>query len=279
LRFFHVTDPGQVEVRDRLRGACEERDIPYLECVPGRGVPAQPQAGDAMYRSTGTAIGVRIELDLYTDGMATFYADRERLLMAARNPLFALREAGIPVVRALSAVPMEPVQMQKAVDDLGGFPIVVKVLGGHTGIGVMRIETPAALQVLLPLLARKNKWPVLMEFFPLVAAHRLTVIGDGVHGPYTKRPSPDDFRTNAEESIDEGPFEPRQEIVDLCLQTARAVRLEFGGVDILEDGEGRLVVTEINNPCYFVRQEKVTGVDISGLMMDYLADKARRLTA
>ncbi|MBW2256589.1 MAG: hypothetical protein JRI25_18605 [Deltaproteobacteria bacterium] len=279
MRFFHVTDPGQVEVRDRLRSACEVREIPCLECIPGRAVPAQPRAGDAMYRSTGSAIGVRMELDLYVDGMATFYADRERLLTDARNPWFSLRDAGVPVVRAISTVPLEASQMQEAVDDLGGFPIVIKVFGGHTGIGVMRVETPTALQALLILLARKNKWPLLMEFFPLVAAHRLTVIGDEVHGPYSKRPSPDDFRTNARESIDEGPFEPRQEILDLSLQTARAVRMEFGGVDILEDKEGRLVVTEINNPCYFVRQEDITGVDISGLMMDHLSQKARRLSA
>jgi len=279
VRFFHVTDRHQVSVSRSLREACEAREIPYAECIPGRWKGEGARPGDAMYRSSPLAAAARLEISLYTEGVATFWTDPKRLLHGMYSQWLALRAAGVPIIDGEPVTTASPADLSATVERLGGFPVVAKVPGGTNGIGVMRIDTPATLHGLIAWLARKGRWPILMRYFPLVAAHRLTVIGPDVVAPYSKRPSGDDFRTNVAESVDLGPFEPRQAIIDLALQTARALGQEFGGVDILEDADRNLVVTESNNPCFFTRQEEVTGYDVAGHMLEYLAGKARRLVA
>ncbi|KKQ46317.1 MAG: hypothetical protein US63_C0003G0030, partial [Candidatus Moranbacteria bacterium GW2011_GWC2_37_8] len=48
---------------------------------------------------------------------------------------------------------------------------------------------------------------------------------------------------------------------------------EFGGVDILIDRNGEHYLIEANFPCFFPRCQMLTGVDISGMMLDYLVQK------
>lgn len=51
-------------------------------------------------------------------------------------------------------------------------------------------------------------------------------------------------------------------------------RLEFAGVDILEDSAGRVFFLEANFPCYYPHAQLHGGVDIAGQMVDFLAAKS-----
>lgn len=278
VRFFHVTDPNQIKTTRSLRRACEERGVEYIECIPGAwNWDIDPVPGDALYRSSPLGPAFRLERGLAVEGMATFYPTVEEIHVGVRTNYSAFRFAGLPVPDAVVVVGSDPEGLHRAVERLGGFPLVVKVPGWSTGIGVIRVETFASLQPLVQYLISRRSAPMLMEYVDLVAAHRLTVIGDAVVAPYTKAPDPDDFRTNTDGSTDEGTFEAPPEMVDLCLAAARVRRLEFGGVDLLEDRQGRLYLTEMNFPSFFPRQEEVTGVHIGGLMIDYLMKKSARL--
>jgi hypothetical protein len=280
VRFFHVTDPNQIKTTNTLRRACKERGVEYLDVIPGAWTwEIQPLPGDALYRSSPLGPAFRMERALAVEGMATFYPTVEEVHVGARANYSAFKFAGLPVPKAIVVVGSDPDGLRRAAAELGGFPLVVKVPGWSTGIGVIRVESPASLQPLVKYLISRRSAPMLMEYIDLVAAHRLTVIGDGVYAPYTKAPSPDDFRTNTAGATDEGTFEATPEMVELCLAAARVRRLEFGGVDLLEDRDGRLYITEMNFPSFFPRQEEVTGVHIGGLMLDYLMKKAARLTA
>ncbi|MBW1880277.1 MAG: hypothetical protein JRJ84_18100, partial [Deltaproteobacteria bacterium] len=222
MRFFHVTDPNQIKTTRTLRRACKERSVEYIECVPGAWTwEIQPRAGDALYRSSPLGPAFRLERGLAVEGMATFYPTVEEIHVGIRTNYSAFRFAGLPVPNAVVVVGSDPAALRRATAELGGFPLVVKVPGWSTGIGVIRVETPASLQPLVHYLISRRSAPMLMEFIDLVAAHRLTVIGDGVYAPYTKAPSPDDFRTNTEGATDEGTFEATPEMVELCLEAAR----------------------------------------------------------
>lgn len=63
------------------------------------------------------------------------------------------------------------------------------------------------------------------------------------------------------------------------MRAVRALRYEFGGVDILEHPTGRLYLLESNFPCYFATPQEVIGTDVAGAMLEYLVEKSRRLSA
>jgi len=66
--------------------------------------------------------------------------------------------------------------------------------------------------------------------------------------------------------------------VALGLFRLQALRLELGGVDILEHASGRRYLLEANFPCYFALPETIAGVDVSGALIEHLVAKSHRLT-
>lgn len=66
------------------------------------------------------------------------------------------------------------------------------------------------------------------------------------------------------------------EIEDLTLRSCRALGVEIGGVDIVEDPELGYQVLEVNAIPEFKTTVKVTGVDMPGIIADYIVSQARR---
>jgi hypothetical protein len=56
-------------------------------------------------------------------------------------------------------------------------------------------------------------------------------------------------------------------LADVAARAAHAQRIQFGGVDVLEDASGRLYLLEVNYPCYFAPAQLVAGIDIAGRMV------------
>lgn len=67
---------------------------------------------------------------------------------------------------------------------------------------------------------------------------------------------------------------PCDELKEMAVRAVRLTRREFGGVDVLEDAGGRLLLLEANFPCYYPQAQLVTGTDIAGTMLDHLLQKA-----
>ena len=89
------------------------------------------------------------------------------------------------------------------------------------------------------------------------------------------RSSASDWRTNTARGgkAEACPITP--ELNELSLRSARAVEGEIVGVDLMESPDG-LVVHEVNNTTEFKNTVPATGVDIPGLIVDYLASLEKR---
>lgn len=59
------------------------------------------------------------------------------------------------------------------------------------------------------------------------------------------------------------------------MKVAQAVDGEFVGVDMMEGNDG-IVVHEVNNTTVFKNTVPATGVDISGIVVDYLVSIQKR---
>jgi glutathione synthase/RimK-type ligase-like ATP-grasp enzyme len=70
----------------------------------------------------------------------------------------------------------------------------------------------------------------------------------------------------------------RPALEDAAVRAVHALRVEHGGVDLLEHPSGRLYLLEANFPCYYPQAQRIGGIDVAGAMVDYLLEKAVRLT-
>lgn len=65
------------------------------------------------------------------------------------------------------------------------------------------------------------------------------------------------------------------ELDDLCVRAARAVGGGVLALDVMEDGEGRLLVNEVNHTMEFRNSSTPTGVDIAAEVVDYALQQVR----
>jgi glutathione synthase/RimK-type ligase-like ATP-grasp enzyme len=158
---------------------------------------------------------------------------------------------------------------------LGGFPLVLKVLGYCGGIGTMRVDSFAALFSSVDYILAQGVNPLLASYIEDAIHWRLTVVGTDVVAGYRNTPRPDDFRTSSSKSQSDYFVDLPDHLRKMATEAVRAIRLEFGGVDILEHPSGRLYLLEVNFPCNFARAEEVAGINVTGRMVDYLVEKAR----
>ena len=66
------------------------------------------------------------------------------------------------------------------------------------------------------------------------------------------------------------------ELEDLVVRSCEAVGVEVGGVDVVEDPERGYLVLEVNAVPEFKNIVRVTGVNVPGLIAEYLVSRVRR---
>lgn len=275
LRFFCIAREDTEATNALLEAACADRNIPFVFVDPDtfRYGGDMPGPGDLLYKVATDLAAGRIESFLLRPGVASFYKTphfecfSQSVVMAA---------AGVPMPRAVHSLTRDREALADHVAYLGGFPVVVKVPGGEGGAGVIRADSFPSLFSLADYLPPSA---TMMEYFEHAVAYRLVVVGSDVVATEARYPGPGEFRTNTWNSGTLGRIDPPGEARDIALSAARALGLEFGGADVLENEAGRMLLTEFNMPCYFADQQNDHGVDIAGAMVDFLAAKAKRLAA
>lgn len=185
--------------------------------------------------------------------------------------------AGLPVLPTETVDDLDAEALAAKVDRVGGFPVVVKdkIPGGH-GVGIIKVEGMDSLLSVGRMVFDLHNRQVfqIQKFAPHPRHARLIVLGDEIVDSIAYNANPDDFRTNrSAEEIDVEPCKFSPETEQLAIRATRANGFDFGGVDILEDGDARYLL-EVNNPAYFARAELCTGVPTSERMIEYLLAKA-----
>ena len=271
-RLFLVTSRSLEETNAVMAQACAERDVPLVIVTAEEYVASaryKPRRGDLLYRAATGIAADRIEKQIWSPGVATFY---ESPFFECTGQSQWLERQGLPMPRTVHSLPKDHQILERLVKKLGGFPVVVKVPGGEGGQGVIRVDS---LPALFSLLDYAPPSAVMMEFFEHVVAYRLVVLGRRVIATEARHPGAFDFRSNAGGGLI-GRVRAPARLTRIAVAAAKALRLEFGGADVLEDSRGRLRLAELNFPCYFADQQRDSGIDIAGKMVDYLLAKSRR---
>jgi hypothetical protein len=281
VRFFCVNDGVPHETTDRLHEACERRGVAYLE-IDAQSFDFDParrlEPGDLLYRPAISTAAMRVEQFLYAPGVATFYKHDDSMFFDALSSPLQFERAGLPIPRTFYCSTGSRTLLRSFVERLGGFPVVVKLLGGQRGVGVMRADSYPSLFSLIDYALWQGKNPLISAYIPDAVHWRVVVVGKRAVAAYKNPTDADDFRTSGGDDPNDVTAEPAPRLEEIAVRAVDLLDNEFGGVDILEHPSGRCYLLEANFPCYFAHAQEVAGIDVAGAMLDYLIEKAARLT-
>lgn len=260
-----------------LADACAARSIDFdvvdatrFDYAPERRL----QPGDMLFRPAVATAAQRVEQFLHREGVATFHVDPRWMYADISASPLLMQRAGLPVPRTVYLASSDRELLDRHVERLGGYPVVLKTLGGEGGLGVLRADSAPALYAMADLLVARGEDPLLCAYVPDAMHWRVVVVGSRAVAAYRNPTDENDFRTYPSEDPADYLADVPAEMARIAVEAVRVVGSEFGGVDILEHASGRLYVLEANVPCYYPQAQEVGGIDVAGAMVDHLASKA-----
>ena len=160
-----------------------------------------------------------------------------------------------------------------------GYPAVVKPVVGSWGrLSALIRDGDAARAVIED---REQMFPIyqiyyLQEFVKRPPRDiRSFVIGDRTIAAIYRYSGSSEWRTNTARGGKAEACKITPELDELSVRAAKAVGGDFVGVDLME-GEDGLLVHEVNNTTEFKNTVPATGVDIPGMVIDYLISVQKR---
>lgn len=152
-----------------------------------------------------------------------------------------------------------------------GFPAIVKVAFGTHGKGVFLAKDEESLWPIVDYLGIRDDNPMIVEEFIAEAKSsdlRAFVIGSEVVGAMQRTAADGDTRANTSNGGTGCVVKLSEEERALAVRTADVFDLEIAGVDLIRSKRGPLLL-EINGNPGFRELEKVTGLDIARMIIDY----------
>lgn len=160
------------------------------------------------------------------------------------------------------------------ITQVGGAPLVVKLLEGTQGVGVVLAETQNAAESVIEAF-RGLKQNILVQEFVKEANScdiRCFVVGDRVVASMMRRGKPGDFRSNLHRggSILNVKLTPEER--STAVRAAKIMGLNVAGVDILRSNHGP-VVMEVNSSPGLEGIESATKTDVAGKVIEWIEKK------
>jgi [lysine-biosynthesis-protein LysW]--L-2-aminoadipate ligase len=160
-----------------------------------------------------------------------------------------------------------------------GFPVVLKPVVGSWGrLSALLTDAAGARAVVED---REHMFPLYQVYYLQEFVRRPPrdirsfVVGERTIAAIYRESGEGDWRTNTARGGKAEACEVSKELDDLSLRAARAVGAEIAGVDLMETSDG-LVVHEVNATTEFKNTVPATGVDIPGIIVDYMGSLQRR---
>jgi [lysine-biosynthesis-protein LysW]--L-2-aminoadipate ligase len=186
-----------------------------------------------------------------------------------------LSKAGVPTPKTLVAFTEE--SSLKALEKVG-YPAILKPVVGSWGRLIAPLKDFDSARAILE--TREFMYPLYQVFYiqemmqSLIRDIRCFVIGEHAVAAIYRYSAPGEWRTNVARGGRAEVCPITSEIEDLAVKAAKAVGGEAVGVDMMESPNG-LVVHEVNYTTEFKATTESTGIDIAGLVLDFLVDMER----
>ena len=264
----------EVTVVDTLR--CYMNMATAKPTIRYRGEPLGPM--DAVIPRIGASITFYGTATVRQFEMMGVYALNESVAIARSRDklrsmqLLARRDIGMPVTGFAHTTDDIP----DLIAMVGGAPLIVKLLEGTQGVGVVLCETKKAAESVIEAFLGIDVDIMVQEFIAESSGSdiRCLVLGDRVVAAMRRQAQPGEFRSNLHRGgtadlVKISPSERRTAVA-----AARTMGLNLAGVDLIRSNHGPLVL-EVNSSPGLEGIEKATGVDVAGLIVEFIERNAK----
>jgi ribosomal protein S6--L-glutamate ligase len=167
-------------------------------------------------------------------------------------------------------------QADDLIDMVGGTPLIVKLLEGTQGIGVVLAETRTSARSMIKAFGGVEANIMVQEFIKEANGTdiRAVVIGGKVVASMQRMGAPGDFRSNLHRGGKAKAIKITPEERSTAVRAAKILGLNVCGVDMLRSNHGP-VVMEVNSTPGLEGIETATGIDIAGMIIEFLEKNAK----
>ncbi|WP_407272742.1 RimK family alpha-L-glutamate ligase [Radiobacillus sp. PE A8.2] len=161
--------------------------------------------------------------------------------------------------------------LDQVIEELGGFPLIIKEAYGSFGEQVYLIDSKRELQDKINSIEDR---PILFQQFISTSYGkdvRLNVVGDEVVASMLRQSS-GDFRANVSVGGTMQVYQPSHYEKQLAIAATKAIGADFAGIDLLF-GENGPVICEINSNAHIRNIYECTGVNVADFMIKYVVEK------
>ncbi len=219
----------------------------------------------------GTAVVRQFEM------MGTFCVNESVAISRSRDKLRSLQllsRKGIGLPRTGYA--HYPDKIDDLLKNVGGAPVVIKLLEGTQGIGVVLADTKKAAESIIEAFMGLKANILVQEYIKEAggADIRCLVIGGKVVAAMKRQAAPGEFRSNLHRGGSAEVIKLTPEERKTAVDAARIMGLNMCGVDILRSNHGP-VVMEVNSSPGLEGIEKATGKNVAKMVFDFISKNAK----
>lgn len=181
--------------------------------------------------------------------------------------LLARKGIGLPV----TGFAHDPRTTENLIKQVGGAPLVIKLLEGTQGVGVVLTETNKAAESVIEAFRGLNANILAQEFIKEAggADIRCLVVGGKVVAAMKRQGKEGEFRSNLHRGGNANIVKITPAERATATRAAKILGLNFAGVDLLRANHGP-VVMEVNSSPGLEGIEKATGKDIASLVIEMI---------
>jgi len=209
--------------------------------------------------------------------MGVFCLNTAESILASRDKLSSMQalsrhDIGI----AETAFVRNQKDILQGIQEMGGAPVVIKLLSGTQGVGVILAESDKVAEAIIETLSSVQQNVLVQKFVSESKGRdiRAFVVGDRVVAAMRRTAVGQEFRSNVHRG-------GRTEVVELdedyertAVRAAHILGLKVAGVDMLEGKDGP-VIMEVNSSPGLEGIEGATGLDIAGEIVRFAEEQLK----
>jgi len=208
--------------------------------------------------------------------MKVFTSVKSQAIVRSRDKLRSMQilsrhGLGLPK----TAFSSHPEQIKSLMKQVGGPPIVIKLLEGTQGKGVVLAESLNAAKSALDAFFGLKANIIIQEYIKESNGRdlRVFVINGKVAAAMTRQGVQGEFRSNLHQGGEAHKVRLSKLERETALNAAKALGLSIAGVDLLQSSRGPLVM-EVNSSPGLEGIEKTTGKNVAGEIIKYIEENA-----
>lgn len=220
----------------------------------------------------GTAVARQFEM------MGTFNVNESVAISRSRDKLRSLQllsRKGIGLPRTGFASKSD--NIKDLIKNVGGAPLVIKLLEGTQGIGVVLADTAKAAESIIEAFMDLKANILVQEFIKEAggADIRCLVVGGRVVAAMKRQGIEGEFRSNLHRGGTAEIVKLSKEERETAVNAAKAMGLNVCGVDLLRSHSGPMVM-EVNSSPGLEGIESATGLDVAGKIIEFIEKNASK---